>query len=431
MPDELKQHLNKVLNSKGSKHFFFAYGTGKRKDGKGDGALALAPTKVKKDELQEECACAEFFEGVCWGSSDGDTVYCKSKGKNPSSTVFAKMALTARRVTGQQYSFQIPSEDEEARANNFNEAEGQANQTEQSTETSPGRGKPQDLQAQLKPLLARLIPLVQQAVKTHPDKKNELLRPLAQCQLFIKKNKAAEAKAQFTEIANYLKTLETAPARAASGPEPAQVAAPQDEFKELYDGLLKTVPAEVRDLRAVNAAVADKVQKIVDGAAALARKGGFKAAFEYLNRVAGVIAKTKGAGRAKEAANVIPEGIVEAMKASLSQAQARWRAALTVARARLKPVRAALQEEYPAAAVAVNNILDGYEQELVDELQAGQAKADEEELAAGVRDALAQVQGLRTMAAADKFFAALDEHGVSISSTFAEAFNEIESILQN
>src|SRR5262245_4368093 len=116
MADDLKPMLTKVLASGGEKKFFFAYGAGKRKDGKGEGGLIVRGKKPKKQEVEGELAdCKEVLEGVCWvgkGPENSETVYFQGKGKKLSTTVVAKMALTAKREAGRQYDFQPPSPEE-------------------------------------------------------------------------------------------------------------------------------------------------------------------------------------------------------------------------------------------------------------------------------------------------------------------------------
>jgi hypothetical protein len=120
MAGELKPMLAKVLTSGGEKKYFFAYGTGKRKDGNGEGDLAVRATKPKKPEIEAALApCKEFFEGFCWtghGPDDSKTVYFQSRGKPLSSTLVTKMKLTAKTTLGRQYDFQIASPEEAARA---------------------------------------------------------------------------------------------------------------------------------------------------------------------------------------------------------------------------------------------------------------------------------------------------------------------------
>ncbi len=130
MADELKSMLTKVLSNGGKKKFFFAYGTGKRKDGKGEGELAVSGKKPKKVEIESALSdCKDVFEGVCWtgsGPEDGHTVYFLSKGKKLSQMLVAKMKLTAKTTVGHQYDFQLPTPEEETRSLHLVEGDGEA-----------------------------------------------------------------------------------------------------------------------------------------------------------------------------------------------------------------------------------------------------------------------------------------------------------------
>src|SRR5262245_13389963 len=177
MADDLKPMLTKVLASEGKKKFFFAYGAGKRKDGKGDGELVVRGKKPKKQEVEGALVdCKEVLEGVCWVGNRPDnnkTIYFQGRGKKLSPMIVAKMALTAKRATGRQFDFQLPSPEEEARADKV--AEGDADGTAAAPTPPPSPAKPVDLQARLKSLLLR----VKSANATAPDLKGTL-GPLAQ-----------------------------------------------------------------------------------------------------------------------------------------------------------------------------------------------------------------------------------------------------------
>jgi hypothetical protein len=136
MANDLKDKLKKLLASQGQKRFYFAYGVGKRKDGKGEGELAVHGKKLKKAEIEAELADGkEFFEGVCWtGQSPetSDTIYFQGRGKKLSPPIIAKMIKTAKGTAGHQYDFQIPSPEEEARVEKLSEGT-----EEESTEGVP------------------------------------------------------------------------------------------------------------------------------------------------------------------------------------------------------------------------------------------------------------------------------------------------------
>jgi hypothetical protein len=136
MADDLTANLNKVKKSQGKKRLFFAYGTGKRKDGKGEGALLVATRKPKKEQVEEECPCAEFFDGFCWSSDNGETIYFGSK-KKLGGAMIAKMMLTVKKTTGRQFEFAAPSPEEEARAEKL----GASEETETEGEEGAGPAK--------------------------------------------------------------------------------------------------------------------------------------------------------------------------------------------------------------------------------------------------------------------------------------------------
>src|SRR5262249_56197347 len=101
-------------------------GMGKRKDGKGDGALLVDRKKLKPEQAEEDLEKAtQTFAGTCWASPDGETIYFAGQGKKLSPMVVAKMALTAKKEAGKQYDFQIPSPEEEARVDGLADGEGE------------------------------------------------------------------------------------------------------------------------------------------------------------------------------------------------------------------------------------------------------------------------------------------------------------------
>ncbi len=141
MPGDLKSMLTKVTSSGGKKKYFFAYATGKRKDGAGEGELVVSVKKLKKPDIEEELvACKDFFEGQCWtgqGPDDEKTVYFQARGKKLSSMLVTKMKLTAKSVLGKQYDFQLPSPEEEARSVSLKDDDDDNLATSASPQTTP------------------------------------------------------------------------------------------------------------------------------------------------------------------------------------------------------------------------------------------------------------------------------------------------------
>lgn len=203
-----------------------------------------------------------------------------------------------------------------------------------------------------------------------------------------------------------------------------------DEYEEMFRGLWETLNDDLPQLQRTNPSVAATVEQIMTAADGHASKGDFQKAYTFLDRASTAVAKAASAGRAAEAASEIPEGKVAEVKAAFEKARVRWDAALAAARARLQPVQAKIKANFPQAATGLNNILDSYEQELLDELQGGQAMADKDGVAAAVKGTLGKVRGLRAEAAGDNVFTFLEECGVPVKAAFAKAFDEVEALLQ-
>src|SRR5262245_48617521 len=131
MAADLKDNVKKVLASEGKKKFFFAYGLGKRKDKKGDGELAVRANKPKKADIEAALiAAGDVYEGFCWLGNRADnaqTLYFQSKGKKLSTTIVKAMVKTAKSTAGNQYDFQMPAPEEEARAEKLGTLEGETN----------------------------------------------------------------------------------------------------------------------------------------------------------------------------------------------------------------------------------------------------------------------------------------------------------------
>jgi hypothetical protein len=138
--DDLKTTLGKLLHSAGKKKLFFAYGTGKRKDGKGDGGLLVRGKRLKKQELEGVCECLQYMEGTCWSSMDGQTVYYHDSKDKLAAALIAKMVLSAKHETGKQYDFQVPSDEEAARVAHLAVGEDDAAAAPQQAVEAPPAG---------------------------------------------------------------------------------------------------------------------------------------------------------------------------------------------------------------------------------------------------------------------------------------------------
>ena len=83
---------------------FFAYGTGTRKDGNGEGELAIRGKKPKQAEIEEKLdKCKKVFEGICWtgNRTDNKEAVCfPGKGKKLSTDVIRLATLLPRPGVG-------------------------------------------------------------------------------------------------------------------------------------------------------------------------------------------------------------------------------------------------------------------------------------------------------------------------------------------
>ena len=254
MANDLKPMLSKVLSSGGEKKFFFAYGVGKRKDKKADGELAVSGKKPKKADVEEALdACKEFMEGVCWvgkGEKDGDTIYFQCKGKKLSQMVVTKMALSAKALTSKQYDFQVPSPEEEARADKLADGESEETETEAEDGSTAGAG----LAAEWKSKLAEWTPAIKAAGKG--PNAVEVAKLLAQATNLAKPDgDFAQAIARLAEC-HQLATAETPP-----GKDGASAEVPAALHKQLLLALCRR-----------GAAASDSVDKQIAACAVALRK---------------------------------------------------------------------------------------------------------------------------------------------------------------
>ncbi len=200
-----------------------------------------------------------------------------------------------------------------------------------------------------------------------------------------------------------------------------------DPFEEMYRDLAATVTADLQRLRASDPEAAKSIESLVRGVEPLAAKGEFEKAFGYLDRASTAMAQRAREARAAAAKQAIPEGKVAAMIKALSQAQARWDAALAAALSGAKSFRAEIEASFPDEAAGFERILESYWQDLADALRAAQGGSGGE--AERVDGVLQTMQALRAEMMGDELFALLDRSGVSVRPTFVRTFGEIEAML--
>jgi hypothetical protein len=266
--------------------------------------------------------------------------------------------------------------------------------------------------------LQALLPQVQKAAAAGVKTAEEAKLRLSEAGYFARKK-------QFTEGHGLLDQAE----QLLSG-KPAKPKDDNDKYREMYYGLVSTMPDDLERLKQTDEAAADKIENVVAVATDYEDKGNYKKAFTFLKQAATMLGKALGAGRAGEAAAAIPRGKVATVKESFARARARWDTALAAARAGVKPVQADLQQEYPTAVTGLNNILDSYWKDLIDAIQAGQALQAQGEAQQAVNDVLARVRSLQAEVAGDRLLAYLESCGMKLKSVFVGAFNDVTKLLQ-
>lgn len=268
------------------------------------------------------------------------------------------------------------------------------------------------------PLIARFLALgdqISQVLDSNPGAEAELKKTTSEIRVLLQDGEFDTAEPRVGSLEKRLQEL-----LGGGGSNP---------YEELVNGLLSTLPGDVQRLSVSDPATAQKIQKVIDGGVGFAQKGDFQNAYKYLEQASQVLAKALTASRTQQAGEVIPEGIVAAMKASLQRAQSRWDQALTAARKRLKPVQDSVEAEYPSLAQGLKNILDSYEKDLLQELLSGQSKAQEQELSVAVQKTIEKIESLRVEAEADNVFAYLEECNIPVRAAIADALDDVQDIL--
>src|SRR5262245_29854260 len=224
MADDLKPMLTRVLASAGRKKFHFAYGTGKRKDGKGDGALVVDRNKLKPEEAEDGLEKAgQTFAGTCWSGPDGETVYFAGQGKKLSPMIVAKMALTAKRQAGKQYDFRVPTPEEEAQAEKLAEGEATPEEVPQAPPAPPPAPPTAgDATARFKARVTKATAQLKALKSSDPGRAQALAGLLAQAASLaqMKPPQYADAELRLDEFDKQLEALWTGPAAGSPPPPP-------------------------------------------------------------------------------------------------------------------------------------------------------------------------------------------------------------------
>jgi hypothetical protein len=278
--------LTKVLRTNGQRRFFFAYGSGKRTDGNGDGHLIVAVKKPKKSEVQAACACQTFVEGSCWSSLDGGIVFFQSLAVPLAAATVTKMAQTAKRMTGRPFDFQLPSPEEATRAASLAEGEDEQ-QPGPAPPRAPEASQPEpaaapSLEARWVKRRATLEPAYLAALK---DQRGDATKMQALFAFAVEKAKASQYDRALQALDHLEKMLGAAP------PAPTAAPGPEVQFQQRLKGLAAQVLKS-----AIKGPTLDAVKQALSAAQTSARQQDFAKAKAVLDRVDGVLKQAAAAG---------------------------------------------------------------------------------------------------------------------------------------
>jgi hypothetical protein len=327
--DDLKTMLVKVLRTNGQRRYFFAYGTGKRTDGNGDGHLIVAVKKPKKPEVQAACACQTFVEGFCWSSLDGGIVFLQSLANPLAAVTVTKMAQAAKRLTGRPFDFQVPSPEEEARAASLAEGE-EAPQPGHAPPSPPEASKPEpssvpSLESRWVKRRAALEPPYLAALK---DRRGDVTRMQALFGFAVEKAGAAQYDRALQALDHLEKLLDSA----------KQVPPASRGSDAQFPQRLKGLVAQVLKAAATGSVLAAMKLAIAE-AQACAGKQDFAAANAALDRLEGLLNQPAKAERPAE-----PESRSPVKPVSGDTFRTEWTAARSTLQAAIDTVSDQLAE---------------------------------------------------------------------------------------
>lgn len=211
------------------------------------------------------------------------------------------------------------------------EQEGQEQEHEQQPTPTEKQTEPEQVTAavdkgpsaeQLVAALNKLAPAIKQAVAAHPNRKDEILKPVAAFQKYVKANELSPAKEALLQVGAVLKSLKVESTQAPVEPAPVEPK-PEDpaqkvwenrwpEVESAYLGVLPGQPSEADKLRAIagyaqeqaaagqyakGVAALDRLQPMVRAAEAelVERKKQLAEALESLRRAQVLVGKVKTA----------------------------------------------------------------------------------------------------------------------------------------
>lgn len=319
---------------------------------------------------------------------------------------------------------------------------GKSASTELPTPTSPipsstpEIGNDQDvLKKKLLDALGKLVPQLKEAVAKYPDKKVELLTPVAAIKQQLESGELPNAREGILSLGGKLKSLmvSSRSPTTTSKPDPKDsLNALRQEYEQklaavqpLYDKAIQEMLGDVDKFRSVrNLALENAEAGTVES---------LQKAKTILERLG--IALEQAIASGVKATSVIPEGIVADRKKFLIS---RWQDALRMAYSEIEKIIAPIssqvpEEEAASLAAAIGEHLDGFVDELNRAILGSQTATSNN--MKPIENALKVIQSYRTLIATDPLLMQLDEAGsdlgveVKVSELLLSAISELEQNL--
>ena len=196
------------------------------------------------------------------------------------------------------------------------------------------------LRQKLQEALNKLVPQLKQAVVTFPEKKVELLTPVAQIKKQIDSGELHEAKKGILSLGELLKKL-----RIGGVPAPATETASTNNDEQRFQLLLEETEPRLEVAVGSGANDAAKLQKLMQLALAKSRVGDFETAIRALEGLAKALSGLPTVGESK-ATESVPDSVASSddqNEAAIEFARS-WAAARKTLRAAIDDVQAQLAE---------------------------------------------------------------------------------------
>lgn len=295
--------------------------------------------------------------------------------------------------------------------------------------------EPDPLKKKLLDALGKLVPQLKEAVAKFPDKKVELLTPVATIKGHLEKGELQSARDGILSVGGRLKSL----LASSEVPSTTETPTPQDmlnalrqEYEQklalvqpLFDKAIQEMLGDVDKFRSVrNLAFENAEAGTVES---------LQKAKTILDRLGTALDQAIAAG--VKATSVIPEGVVADRKKFLFS---RWQDAVRTAYSEIEKIVAPISSQVPeedaaSLAASITKHLDGFVDELNRAILGSQTASSKN--MKPIEDALKVIQSYRTLIATDPLLMQLDESGselgveVKVSELLLLAISELEQNL--